>query len=302
MSRLRPVKSLRIGSSSPMVLLLVFLYALWLSGCSSSTSHPHSVGPAGHYVEATSLFSKAEFSRALDRTYDLAKASPPNEYTDRARVLRAVIFSGQVDAFKEMSEAYAKGAENTKRPEVKSEYMNKRRDAQQQGSEAAMHLAEVARQLTKGGALPNELTLDAPYPSVEGPAQVSQLAKARDGVLISSDDEEAAATDAQRKNVDDALGAALGGDRAAARTTLKSAPVKLDDYTFAVFLTQKLLDGAGIFDRKHGHDPERFKQLCGMASDLTNVASATLKATPDKDREKALKKLQDQIKTTLKSG
>lgn len=297
MDRLRPLYFSSLGSSS-----VVIFVSILIASCSSPSSVPHVTGPAGLYSEATGFFAKGDFAQAIDHTDGLAQASPPNEYTIRARVLRAVIFSGQVEAFKEVAEAYTKGADNTKRPQVKSEYLSRRRDTQQEGGRKAMHLAEVAHQLTQSGTLPNELMLDAPYPTTEGPTAVPQLSKVTAGILVGPDDLEAAAADAQRKDIDDALGAALGGDRASARNALTSGPVKLDEYKFAVFLTKQLLDGAAIFDRKHGHDSEKLKIVCGEANDVTNAALALLKENPDKQKEKELKKLQDQIKTTLKNG
>ena len=245
---------------------------------------------------------RATSERVIDLTGSLAKATPPNEYTNRARVLRAVIFSGQAEAYKDLADAYTKGADNTKRPQVKSEYLSKRGDVQLEGGDTALHLAEVAHQLTQGGALPTDLSLDAPYPGTEGPAAVAQLNTVRSGVLIGPEDEETAATDAQRKGIDDALGAALGGDRAAARDALKAGPAKLDDYKFAIFLTKELLDSAALFDRKHMRDNQKLKIVCGEASAVTNAAMASLKENPDKQKEKELKKLQDQIKTALKNG
>jgi len=287
--------SFRLGSSG----LAVFVSIL-ITSCSQPV--PHVAGPAGEYSEAIGFFEKGDFRQAIEHTDGLAKASPPNDYTNRARVLRAVVFSGQMEAYKELADAYSKGADKTTRPQVKSEYSGRRRDTQQVGGQRALHLAEVAHQLTQGGTLPKDLTLDAPYPATEGPTVVTQLNQVMEGILIGPDDQEAAAVDAQRKGIDDALGEAMGGDRAAARNALKAGPVKLDDYEFALFLTEQLLNGATLYDRKHQRDPSKLKILCGEADDVANAALAALKENPDKEKEKEIKKLQDQIKTTLKNG
>jgi len=291
----RPNYPLSFGSSS-----LVIVVSILIASCSQPVQPV--AGPAGEYSVATGFFEKGDFRQTIDRTDELAKASPPNDFTNRARVLRAVIFSGQVEAYKELSDAYSKGADKTSRPQVKSEYSGRRRDTQQVGGQRALHLAEVAHQLTQGGALPKDLTLEAPYPATEGPTVVTQLNQVMEGILIGPDDQDAAAVDAQRKAIDDALGEAMGGDRAAARNALKAGPVKLDDYKFALFLTKQLLNGASLYDRKHMHDPAKLKILCEEADAVTNAALAAMKENPDKQKEKELKKLQDQIKTTLKNG
>jgi hypothetical protein len=279
---------------------LAILVSIFTASCSQPVQH--AAGPAVAYSNATGFFEKGDFRQAIDRTDDLAKASPPNEYTNRARVLRAVIFSGQMEAFEELADAYSKGMDKSQRPQVKSEYNNRRRDTVQMGGQKALHLVEVAHQLTQGGALPKDLILDTPYPKTEAPAAVAQLNQVTAGILIGPDDQEAAAVDAQRKAIADALGGALGGDRATARNALKAGPATLDGVTFALFLAKQLLNGATIFDRHHLHDTEKLKTMCGEADDAINAALAALKEKPDKQKEKDVKKLQDQIKTTLKNG
>lgn len=278
---------------------LAIFVSIFITSCSQPVQH--ATGPAGAYSKATGFFEKGDYRQAIDRTDDLAKGSPPSDYTNRARVLRAVIFSGQMDAFAELADAYSKGMDKSQRPQVKSEYNNRRRDTIQMGGQKALHLAEVAHQLTQGGTLPKDLVLDTPYPNIEAPAAVAQLNQVTAGILIGPDDQEAASVDAQRKDIEDALGDALGGDRATARKALKAGPAKLDDVTFAIFLTKQLLNGAGIYDRHHLHDPEKVRTLCGEADDALSAALAALKENPDKQKEKQVKKLQDQIKTTLKS-
>jgi hypothetical protein len=62
------------------------------------------------------------------------------------------------------------------------------------------------------------------------------------------------------------------------------------------------LEGASLYDRKHLHDSQKLKLLCGVADEAAQAALAGLKETPNPDKEKEVKKLQDKIKTVLKNG
>jgi hypothetical protein len=259
-------------------------------------------GPAGDYSDAVDFFGKGNLKRTIEFTDNLATASPPNPYTDRARVLRVIVFSGQVKAFKELTDAYSKGQETTKDSRAKADFGGQRADNLQLGAQAALHFAETAHSLTQGGALPKDLVLEAPYPNSEGPSVVAQLTRVKEGGAIGADDQQAAAVAAQRKGVDDTLADVVGGGRAEARSALKAGPVKLDDYKFAFFLANQALTGASLFNRKHFHDPEKFKILCGEADAAAKAAQATLQDNPDKDKEKEIKKLQGDIKAAVKVG
>ena len=135
----------RLGRVPRAVLLGVAL----VGACSPPVERPK--GAAGAYLDATDMFGRARFDRALQFTENVASASPANAYTDRARVLRAIILSGQVNGYKELGEAYSKGAEVTKNPRYKAEYERLRHDNLEYGSKLALGLAEVTQQLTQGG-------------------------------------------------------------------------------------------------------------------------------------------------------
>jgi hypothetical protein len=164
-----------------------------------------------------------------------------------------------------------------------------------------MNLDQTATQLTQGGSLPKDLTLEAPYPDAEGPTVIAQLNRVMDGAATNAGDREAAVIDAQRKGIDDALAEIVGGDRSGARNALKAGPVKLDTYKFSIFLTRQLLNGVTIVDKKHMFDPGRLRTLCAEASEVAKIALVTLKENPDKGKEKEIKKLQDEMKAQLKS-
>jgi hypothetical protein len=277
------------------VLLGVFLAV----SCSPPVQRP--TGVAYDYMSTKEMFQRGNFDRALEFSEELAKASPPNKFTERARVLRAAIYSGQIKAYKELAEAYQKGADATKNMRFKSAYERLRNDDLQYGARSALGLGEVSHQFTELGELPKEVTLEAPYPTAEGPAEVTQLQRVVEGGWIEPEDQEAAALEALRKGIDDSLAELVGGDRAKARTEMTAGPVKIDGVDFALYLGNQLLEGASVFDRKHMRDSQKLTVLCNEADEVAKAALALLKTNPDKDKEKAVKKLQDEIKTALKN-
>jgi len=282
--------------------VLVVLLATLALTLSCSQPVPKPTGPAGDYQDAKDMFKRSRLDRALEFTDGLATASPETSFTERARVLRAVIYTGQIEGYKELAEAYEKGAEGTKNPHFKAEYGRLRHDNMQDGMTAALGLAETAHQLLEGGTLPKELTLEAPYPSTEGPLEVKELGHVREGGWIEPDQQESAAIDSLNKGIDDALAEIVSGDRPKVRTALASGSTKISSLDFALFLSNQLLDGASFFDRKHSHDPLKFRTLCGEADQAVKAAETLLKESPDEDKEKQLKKLQDRIKATLKNA
>jgi len=276
----------------------ILMGLMLMAACSAPVPRP--TGPAREYEDAKDMFKRGRFDRVLEFTDGPATASPPNAFTERARVLRVAVYSGEVKAYKELADAYRKGADNTKNSRFKAEYERLRHDYLQYGSRLALGLGEVAHQLTEGATIFKELTLEAPYPTVEGPLVVTQLGRVIEGGWIEPEDQEAAALDAQRKGVDDALAEMVGGDRSKARNALAAGPVKLDGVDFALFLGKQLLEGASLFDRKHMRDSLKLRTLCGEADEAARAALALLKENPNRDKEKAVKKLQDQIKTALR--
>jgi hypothetical protein len=279
--------------------LVVLLASLALT-LSCSAPVPRPTGPAADYQDAKDMFKRSRFDRALEFTDGLASASPATKYTERAQVLRTVIFTGQVESFKELVEAYSKGAEATKNTHFKAEYERLRHDNLQEGMRAALGLAETAHQLLEGGKVSKELALEAPYPSVEGPQEVADLARVGEGGWIEPDHQESAAVDSINKAIDDALAGAVSGDRSKARNALASGSATIDGLDFTLFLGNQLVESASLFDRKHGNDPEKLRAVCNEGYEAVKAAEALLKETPDKDKEKQVKKLEDRIKTTLK--
>jgi len=282
------------------LLMAIFPLLAFMLACSQPIKRP--TGPAREYDDAKDMFKRGRFERALEFTDGLASATPANAFTERACVLRAVIYTGFIQAHKQLADAYEKGVEQTKNPRFQGEYGRQRHDNLQYGTRAALGLGEAVHKLTEGGTISKEVTLEASYPSVEGPAQVPQLERVKMGAWIELEDQEAAMADAQRMGIDDALGEAVGGDRAKAREVLAAGSAKIDGVDFALFLAQQMLDGASLYDRKHMRDQQKLKLLCGVADEAARAALAGLKGTPNPDKEKEIKKLQDKIKTTLKIG
>jgi len=259
------------------------------------------MGPAGDYQDAKDMFKRNRFDRALEFTDGLATASPPTKFTERARVLRVVVYAGQLNSAKALADAYEKGAEETKNSHFKAEYERVRHDDLQYAAKASLGLAETAHQLTADGAFPKETTLEAPFPNTEGPLEVKDLQRVKEGGWIEPDQQDSAAIDSINKEMDDALGAAVSGDRAKARTALASGSTKLDGVDFSVFLGNELVVGASVFDRKHIRDSAKLKTVCEQADEVTKAALALLKDNPDKDKEKDVKKIQDRCKTMVKN-
>ena len=278
----------------------VVISSLVLVGACSSPS-PKLTGPARAYAEAEESFKKGNFDRAVELTDKSANSSPPDEFTERARVLRVIIFSGSVNAYQEMTDAYEKGSQAAKEPALKGEYRRLRQDNFQYWSSAALVLGEVAQQLTTGRTIPRELTLEAPYPATEGPVAVAQLDQVRKGNAIGIEGEEAAAVEARRKGVDEALAGIVGGDRSKARTALTGGSVKLSGVGCALFLARQLLVGAEAFDRKHGDEPTKFMALHARSQEAIKAALAQLKESSNADQEKEAKELQDRLKSALKT-
>ena len=281
-------------------LVPLILGLLWIAACSPPVERPK--GAAGAYLDATDMFRRGRFDRALEFTEGVANASPSNAYTDRARVLRAIILSGEVNGYKTLGDAYAKGVDTTKNPRYKAEYERLRHDNLEYASKLALGLGEVAQKLTQDGTIAKELTLEAPYPSVEGPMMIASLDRVKEGGWIDPSDQEQAAIDAPRMGIDDALADAVRGDRFKAQTLMKQGPVKLDRADFAILLGNQVLTAASLFDKKHIHDPEKFRVLVGVADQSAKAAANALKDNPDPDKDKRLKKLQDQVKAAPKNA
>lgn len=271
-----------------------------LAACSPPVERPK--GAAGAYLDAVDMFRRGRYDRALEFTESVASSSTPSDYTERARVLRAIVLSGEMNGYKQLGDAYTQGAKATKNPRYQAEYQRLRHDDLQYASELALGLGEVAQNLTQGGTIAKQLTLDAPYPAVEGPVMITQLARVKEGGWIEPGDQEQAAIDAPRMGVDDVLADVVRGDRAKAQTLMKAGPVKLDGVDFATLLGNEVLTGASIFDKDHMHEPEKYNVLSGIAGNLAKAASNSLKDSPDPDKENRLKKLEDDIKAEGKNN
>jgi hypothetical protein len=274
---------------------LVVVAGIVLVSCGPTTSKPAAETSA--YDRAKDAFKSGDLDKVLDLTDKLATATPPVDSTDRARVLRAVIYTGELKGADELAEAYSKGAEKAKNPRFQSQYRRLHNDSLANAAKAALNLAETAHQIAPDGVIAKELTLDANYPTTEGPPQIKELAHVEEGGWIEPDQQESAAADSLRKGVDDALADVVSGDRAKARQALAGGSTQLDGAAFAIFLAKELAEGAVVFNRHHGRDPQKLMTICDEGEDSLKAALAALKDTPNKDQEKEVKKLQDKFKT-----
>ena len=281
-------------------LFFIVLAGLLVAAACQPVKQPR--GAAKDYLDSTDLFKKGNFDRALDFSEGVANASPANDYTERARMLRLVIYGGRVRAYKELVEAYAEGAKKTKKADFKAQYERLRNDAAELGASAALGFAETAHQMMGEAGVSKEVVLETPYPATEGPVQIVPLEQAKKGAWIEPADQETALLQAHEKGVDDELAQLVGGDRAKARTQLDAGPVKIAPLDFNLFLGQELFNAAGAFDKQHDNDYSKLKVVAAESDQAAQAALALLKNSPDKEKEKAAKKLQADIKEMLKKN
>jgi hypothetical protein len=280
------------------ILGLMIIAVIILSSCAPTTNKP--TVQVSAYDRAKDAFKGGQLDQALGLTDKLATAVPPEDATDRARVLRAVIYTGEVKSTMELAEAYGKGVEKAKNPRFQSEYRRLQQNFRQAAGNATLNLAETAHQIAPDGIIAKEQTLDASYPTTEGPPEVKSLALVEEGGWIEPDQQDSAAADSLRKGIDNALADVVSGDRAKARTALASGPVKLDGAAFAIFLAKELADGAIVFDRHHSRDPQKLITICDEGEECLKAAQTALKDTPNKDETAEVKKLLDKFKTIRK--
>lgn len=163
-----------------------------------------------------------------------------------------------------------------------------------------MGLAETAHQIVRDGVIAKEFTLEASFPTNEGPTEIKELATVEKGDWLEPDKEEGVAADSLRKGISDALADVVGGDRAKAHEALAAGSTKLEGVAFALYLAKGLADGAVVFDSHHGMNPQRLNVLCDEGDDTLKAAQALLKNAPNKDQDKQIKKLQDRFKALRK--
>ena len=274
---------------------LIMVAGVVLVSCGPTSNQP--AGPVSAYDRAKDAFKSGQLDKALELTEKLARTTPPADSTENARVLRAVIYTGELKAASGLAEAYSKGAEKSKNPRFQADYRRLHNDSLSNAAKAALNLAETAHQIAPDGVIAKELTLDASYPTTEGPLDIKELARVKEGGWIESDQQESASMEALRKGVDNALADVISGDRAKARQALAGGSVKLNGAAFALFLSKELADGAVVFDRHHGRDPQKLIALCDEGDVTVKAALALLKDTPNKDQSAEIKKLQDKFKT-----
>jgi len=295
------IQRYRVASGNRVRLGLAIVVLAAMSGCSSK---PGLSGPGIAYENAKEFFARghsANFDHALDTLESLCNADPPNDYTDRARVLRAVILGGEFEGFKTLSEAYEKGADSAKDSSVRSDYHSAYRDTMRRASEISFGFAETAMQLTKGGQVPKGLTLEAPYPVGLPSGSSPTVEKIETGEKTEPMEQTDAALAAPSMGVVKVLSTVVGGDQDTVKSKMSAGPVALNRAGFALFLGSEIMKGASLYDKKHIDDPGKYKQLTGVAEGLGQAAAAALQESPDPEAEKGLKALQDQTKAAQKA-
>lgn len=274
---------------------LIVVSGIMLAGCEPAVHQAAS--PASRYDVAKAAFKNGDMDKALEFTEGLANASPPAETTEQARVLRTVIFAGELKGYMELADAYSKGANKAKSTRFQSEYRRLDNDMLSSAGKTALYLAEIAHQLAPEGVISKQCVLDTNYPVTEGPVEVKDLARVEAGGWIEPDQRAAVTADALHKGIDDALAEFVSGDRAKARQALASGSTQLDGSAYAIFLATQLVQGAEAFDRHHGRDPQKLLTLCDEGEECLKAARALLKDTPNASQDKEVKKLSEKFKT-----
>ena len=280
------------GSSWPWASSIFLI--LCITACSSSIAPPK--GSGVDYQQAKIMFKQGDFDRALSLTDAMAADKGNTPVTLSARVLRATIYSGRIDAYRELADTYKKGSSFATKSRTVTSYNRHRSNALQYGGEAALSLGEVVMQLTSKPEFPKEFTLDAPWPDVAGPKVIDAFARIQRGAWVPEAAQESAGVDAQRRGIADTLAELLGGDRSTTRAALGAGPIKLSGLDFALFLERKMVDGLELFGPKYLANPGRLKSLCDVTIRLGPRIEAMLKEKPDKTKEAEFKKAQQQIK------
>jgi hypothetical protein len=280
-------------SGSLRLWILTLLLTTFLAACSSSSS-PTASGV--DYEQAKMMFKQGNLDRALSLTDAMAAGNSNSPGTLRALVLRAAIYSGRIDAYRELADTYKKGAEAATKSQSVAAYSRRRSNAMQYGSEAALNLGEAVMQLTSKKDFPKELTLDAPWPNGEGPQAIDDFARIRRGAGVPEDAQDNAAIDVQHRAIAGVLGELVGGDHSKARAAIEAGPVKLNGLDFALFLQKQLLEGIELFGPNYLANPGQSKTLCGVAERLNPPIETMLKEHADSAKEAEFKKLQEQIK------
>lgn len=265
--------------------------------CTSSVPRPKPKSPVNTYQQAKEMFQQGDLDRTVALADRLASAKSNGVYNLEARVLEVVVFTGRMEAAKELADAYQKGSSLAKNPQYVAAFARRRDDTLVSGSAAALNLGRVAIELTSTGTFPRQLTLDAPWPTIEGPTVVAQLGPISGGRWLPLRDQEAAGLDAQREGIDDALAELAGGDRAKALAALTAGPVKLRGLDFAFFLAKKLETGATLFDQQYLDDPDHLDTLTNVAERVADSIEAMLPQKPNKTEKEQLKRLREQIES-----
>jgi len=288
-----------ISTSGPILPSVVaVILSLFLIACSSSVSPPS--GGGVDYQVAKVMFKQGNLDRVITLTDTMASAKSNSPEALEARVLRAVIFSSRIQAYKELADTYKKGSQAARNPQFVATYDRRRSNAVQYAGDATLSLGEVVLQFTSSPEFPKEVTLDAPWPSVEGPEEISDLTRISHGMWVPENQQDSIALDAQHKAVDEVLSELVGGDRNKARTEMQAGPVRLDGLDFALFLEEQMVEGLKIFGPNYLANPGQLKTLCDVADRMASTIAKMLQENPNKAKEAEFKKLQKQIEDAKK--
>ena len=282
--------------------LLCGLLLMVVVACSPPEERP--TGWAKVYEDGKDLFARSEYERAVDYFRELASIEPSNDYSERGRVLGAILLSGLAQGYREVAEAYGAGIDKLEDPAQRSEYRRLRQDAYQYARTHALHLAEVARAFVESHNREEvtemqDVIVECRFPPPEPPPSNQRLERAREGEWITPEERGEAQRTALRMHVQRSLADALGVEAAQIGAALQTGTAPVPDAAFNLYLAGELVEGARIFDTKGIDESRNLVILCDQANASLKQALKILEAIPNEDFDKTSRDVQKRLEETL---
>jgi len=266
--------------------------ALVLSGCSGSSA-PKFGTPEWYWAAAREQFSKGDLAKTQEHLEKIIASDNP--YKKRAATWQVVVLAGMAQGYKELSDAYDAGSSQSK-TQVR-DFQRLTRDLRRLSRQYSMGLAQEVDRLKKEMGDAEQITLEYAFPR-GGPAEVGTLDRVRKGVLPMESERANAESMSLARGVLLQTAAAVGAgqDTAKASELFKTQPVPVPRAVFLFALADRLVEQAGLFDRRKLNEPDKKKLLLDMATDCLKPAQSA-----DAALKKKAKALQEKIDKERKS-
>ena len=244
--------------------------------------------PGWYWQVAQVTFGTADYVKTQEHLGKLT--DDENEWRKRAVVWRIVVLSGLSRAYRELGDAYSRGAKAN--PAKASEFRNQIQQYQRDSRQYAIDLAESLPKYQKLLAGDATVPFDFAFP-VGSPNEAPHLSRLRDGKIL---------TDAQRFETERlevkrgvllqaALLTGAGEDVNAARTKFSSGSVEVSREAFLNGLGRTMWIVSASFDRTHLNQPDIEKILVTHA--LKSIESAL--ESDDEEIKKQAETLKEEI-------